>query len=208
MIDLNDFCQKDGSPAIATPWTEGRWTYASNGHLLLRVERREEVPEKIEAPKVSGTSLGEALEKRPGMRVVVPELHIRPVPCSKCKGTGKQYTCPECGGEGEVTPSTEWNNYDEQTCLTCDGNGQLSKDHWLKLMPKRANPAGDDCHNCDGTGKTCVDKPVKIGEALFTDSLLAMIAPLPHCEIGVIGRMAASRFRFDGGDGLIMPRSE
>lgn len=208
MTDLNTFCQTDGSPAIATPWTEGGWTYASDGHMLLRVPRRDDVPERIEAPKVFGTSLGAAFRKDPGEWAGVPALDITSEPCGVCKGTGKQYICPECEGEGEVTPTTEWNEYPEQTCETCGGKGQLSKDTWLRMVGKRANPAGDDCRHCDGIGATRTDKAVRIGEALFSDWLLEKIAPLPGCKIGVLGRLDISRFKFEGGDGLIMPRPE
>ena len=122
--------------------------------------------------------------------------------------TGKRYSCPECDGDGEVHLITDWSDYGEETCDTCDGLGQLSKDHWLRLMPKGSNPVGVDCYSCDGTGKKHDEKEVRIGDVLFTDTLLVKISALPNCEIGVIDKNSPAIFRFNGGDGLLMPRHE
>jgi hypothetical protein len=206
MIDLISFCQTDGSKAINTPWSEGDYTYASNGHLLVRVPRREDVAEKIEAPNIAGTSLGAGLDKTPAEWVDVPRLVVAPDDCPECKGTGKQYNCPECEGEGEVHLSTDWSDYGEETCETCGGNGQLSKDQWLRLMPKGSNPAGENCYSCNGIGKKYEGKAVEVGKGLFTDTLLAQISILPKCKIGVVDKLSPAIFRFEGGDGLLMPR--
>lgn len=209
MIDLDQFCSLDSPNSISTPWSEGDFTYASNGHLLVRIPRRDDIPEKIGAPSIQGTSLGAGFHKTPGEWIAVPKLEIIKEDCRYCKGRGKQYTCPECDGEGEVGLHTDWSDYGEHTCETCGGNGQLSKDHWLRLMPRNSNPAGEDCHACDGTGKKYDDgTDVKVGGALFTDILLAQIATLPGCEIGVVDKLSPAIFRFDGGDGLLMPRHE
>lgn len=206
MIDLKQFCQTEGSPAISTPWSEGDYTYASNGHLLVRVPRIGDIPEKIEAPSIVGTSIGAGFDKKIEEWFEVPNLVIAPKDCQICKGTGRQYNCPECEGEGEVHLSTDWSDYGEETCETCGGNGQLSREHWLRLMPKGSNPAGENCYSCEGIGKKYEGKAVKIGVGFYTDTLLAKIATLPKCVIGVPDKQSPAIFRFDGGDGLLMPR--
>lgn len=208
MIDLSVFCKTDHD-MLNTPWSEGDFTYASNGLLLVRVPRRDDVAEKIEAPNIQGTSLGAGFDKTPIEWFSVPNIEIATKECQKCKGTGHQYTCPECEGSGEVSLSTDWSDYGEHSCETCGGTGQLSKDHWLRLMPKGSNPAGEECHKCGGAGKLYDDgKAIKVGDALFTDTLLKKVAVLPGCKIGVIGELLPAIFRFDGGDGLLMPRHE
>jgi hypothetical protein len=49
MIDMQSFCgDLDLVPRsmgkIAAPWSQGDWTYATNGHVMVRVARRADVP--------------------------------------------------------------------------------------------------------------------------------------------------------------------
>ncbi len=46
MIDLKPFCgDNDIRYYLNEPFSEGEFTYATNGHILIRVPRRDDVPE-------------------------------------------------------------------------------------------------------------------------------------------------------------------
>lgn len=65
-------------------------------------------------------------------------------PCGFCQGTGeapRKATCPECGGEGETTAHTDFNEY-LVTCKTCSGKG------WHLPDPG----ALEECRDCWGSG--------------------------------------------------------
>ena len=51
--DLQRFCSDDESrPSICHPFSQEKWTYATDGRLLIRVPRLAEVPEYEDAPKM------------------------------------------------------------------------------------------------------------------------------------------------------------
>ncbi len=83
-------------------------------------------------------------------------------------------------------------------CEYCKGSG---KEH-------RLNEA---CEECDGVGKFEEPRKIMMSKTFFLVELIRTIRELPNCEIGVndlsgdIRSLPASRFRFDGGDGFIMP---
>lgn len=50
-IDLSHFCYtEDDRSYLKQPWSRGDFTYATNGHIMVRVPRRSDVPENDKAP--------------------------------------------------------------------------------------------------------------------------------------------------------------
>ena len=107
--ELKKFCADEDDPRfyLHVPCTRGEYTYATNGHLLIR------------APKIDGVAEN---EKFPDMDVVfakagnaggylpVPEMKMpEPKECDRCDGTG-EHECT-CG--------------DEHGCHYCDGTGKV-----------------------------------------------------------------------------------
>lgn len=205
MIDLTLFCGNKDDNRIGEPWSDGNFTFATDGKILVRVARRADVGERLDAPAVMGTHVGDAFDKDPGAWHPLPALTVDPAACPCCRGVGKAYTCPECDGEGAVAPSTDFNVYVWQECKTCKGVGQIPKKIWLR-MHRSESDIDAECEKCDGAGKVWDDQAVEVGGALFADRYLSWIAALPNAEIGVFGPLDVARFRFDGGDGVVMPR--
>lgn len=58
LIDLSHFCYtEDDRPTIQQSWSRGDFTYATNGHVAIRVPRLRDVPENDRAPDVEGRIL-------------------------------------------------------------------------------------------------------------------------------------------------------
>ncbi|MEW6614003.1 MAG: hypothetical protein AB1401_00805 [Thermodesulfobacteriota bacterium] len=188
---LQQFCDIDRED-MKKPYSEDDFTYATNEHILIRVPRMDGIEESLKGPVIKEKAVAIYFSKEPTQWFPVSPIYVEQELCLNCKGTGRLYTCHECEGEGQVIPWTDWNDYDEQTCRTCDGNGQLEA----------------ACIKCDGTGKIWNDKSVPIGGVYFSDRYLSWLYQLPNCEIGPFGTKDPARFRFDGGEGLIMPRSK
>lgn len=56
--DLSHFCYtEDDRPHLKRPWSRGDFTYATNGHVLVRVPRRADTPDNDAAPDVEGRIL-------------------------------------------------------------------------------------------------------------------------------------------------------
>jgi hypothetical protein len=175
------------------PFSFGDFTYATNGHILVRVPRRSDVPEwealnektAVLFDEIDYTAANAALTEIPDFPQ--PE----PVACKICKGSGKVSKCPECDGEGEVTVSNDWHDY-ECECLTCHGEGKVH---------------GTDatCFACDGTGMKKVMKRVAMGCTGFSSHYLTMMKELPGMKISPTSEIGPNYFKWGEGDGLLMP---
>ena len=87
-------------PSLENPWSEGGFTFATNGRLIVAVERREDVPSREDAPKQVRHCLKWPIVSNPKMYRLKwqhPEIPDR-VPCNVCKGTAT-VICGECESE-------------------------------------------------------------------------------------------------------------
>lgn len=104
--DLQKFCD-DGTErrfGIGRPWSRGGYSYATDGHIIVRLPRLEDVPESSDAPDAEKL-FAEALVTQwlpvPGCRMPAP------IPCRWCDGTGRdpadrRYKCYDCRGTKTV----------------------------------------------------------------------------------------------------------
>lgn len=111
MIDLQKFCSTSSDRKnIGQPWSDGEWTYATDGRICVRVPRRADVPENPEAPKNVSHTIFDCnpndgkFQPLPGF--TAPKM----VACDNCGGDGKcecpacdaQHDCGCCKGTGKV----------------------------------------------------------------------------------------------------------
>lgn len=99
MINLQAFCGDGGIDfRIGSPFSKGDWTYATNGHIIIRVPL-------VAGLREDGTNAEKIFEDatkgvRPSLNFVVPELppltEAQAVKCSECDGTGSAHDCPSC----------------------------------------------------------------------------------------------------------------
>lgn len=64
-----------------------------------------------------------------------------------------------------------------------------------------------ECEECDGTGKVAAKVSTVIGGVIFDMKYIRMIAELPGVEVSITDSNSPSFFRFEGGDGALMPRT-
>ena len=108
--DLQAFCADAGDIRyfLRKPWSRGEFTYATNGHILLRVARLPDVPDETKAPDAEALFL----KTIPGAEwIPVPAAVMPPmIDCDECNGTGV-YTergetykedCEWCNHTGKV----------------------------------------------------------------------------------------------------------
>ena len=79
MIDLAKFCSRDAGriSSIGTPWTVGEWTYATDGHIAIRVPRRDDVT------RSDGPDVQRVMDKAPAAK------DMRPVPVIDTSGMAR-----------------------------------------------------------------------------------------------------------------------
>lgn len=194
MLDLAKFCSIDAArPSITTPWNDGEYALATCGRLIIRVPRQDGLEERV----AGGVN-------RPDYRNIIKVKEQAEYTSEWPLIAEKEQTCTECDGSGT----------DQIVCGDCGGKGFYGCPHCGQDM---------DCEECDGTGK--VGDPKKpcpeckgakmfkytlhqIGDNHFTSLLLDLIKDLPGIAIEKSGRMHPTHFKFDGGDGIIMPTAE
>lgn len=189
---LYRFCDLERE-ALCAPFSLGEYTYATNGHLLVRVPRLAGVPEwdalnekaAVMFDGIDFATLNAALVEIPDFQQ--PETEK----CPACKGAGKITRCPECGGSGYIEFETDYNDY-EVVCESCHGHGTTIGDEQI-------------CDCCNGTGTKKVIKRIDVGCAGFSSHYLAMLKELPGVLIAPAGLDRPAYFKWDDGDGLLMP---
>jgi hypothetical protein len=189
---LRAFCDKSRDKVCA-PFTFEGFTYATNGHILVRVPRLPDVPE-WEAVNEQAANLFALVDmaKAKAALTEIPDFgEPEREPCKWCKGTGKITTCPECDGEGEVALDSGYHEY-ECECLTCFGDGKVSG-------------GAEICPQCKGVGSLAGVAKIAIGEVLFGSQYLTMIKALPDAKIAPLDPLNGNYFVFEGGEGMLMP---
>lgn len=86
--ELKAFCADPGDIHyyLTAPWSRGEFTYATNGHIILRVARIAGVEEQPKAPDAAGLF---AKVAAPSNWMPVPAATMPPgMECDECKGTG------------------------------------------------------------------------------------------------------------------------
>lgn len=111
MIDLQPFCgTEDARWYLMKPFSMGEFSYATNGHILVRQPRRADVPDiDVKAPKFKPDN---ALVGLDAAKFYVPTLQLPTAPaagpCPACDCRKFEHDCPDC----------------ECTCETCNGSGE------------------------------------------------------------------------------------
>lgn len=190
---LQRFCDKTNK-MLSEPWTFGEFSYATNGRIMVRVPNLPDVPEG-DFLNEKAAVLFDELNHGDIDHELTPLPPLPPVQkdkCIACGGTGKVDVCPECGGDGDVRFENSYSDY-VVSCDTCLGKGVIPGD-------------GEACDDCDGTGIKPEYTRIPIGRTGFALRYLRLLKnTLPNVKIAPIYPTAACYFRFDGGEGLLMP---
>src|SRR3990167_4377622 len=106
--DIQQFCAGDDHirPYLRAPWSRGKYTYATNEYLMVRVPRLADVAENPEAPDAEKLLKETAIKKwMPVPACAMPEDED----CKYCGGTGvsplrdeEDFDCDWCGGIGKA----------------------------------------------------------------------------------------------------------
>ena len=195
MIDLVKFCSKDKTRLqINKPWSRGEYTYATEGHIMIRVSRLADVSEDPAAP--DGNDIFVQSAKIQGRTwCTIPPYTLERKPCNDCHGDGYFHKCDNCEGSGYV-------GRNDRDCSDCDGDGFLSCTEFA--------PEAYPCEDCDGEGlgrpECCVD--FMEGEkilARFQGAFLELVKDFPNVQIGIARNCDPAIIRFNDGEGLLMP---
>jgi hypothetical protein len=189
MIDLSKFCSSQNS-TMKTPATIDSYTYATNGHIIIRVPEGEHHAPPVGFPAVDHLPW---IHDQAEEWVNLPDLgEIKPGFCTLCSGTGTTMICLECNGEGALIFSNHFSSY-EVCCATCKGD---------EVIPE----GPDQCRQCDGVGQYVAHGSIPWQRGKINTHYVYLLKDLPEIQISTHGSpLDHILFRFDGGCGILMP---
>lgn len=171
---LRGFCEAPSARFLHNPFTIGPYSYASNGHIAVRVPALADVSARPAEVKNDLERLPWPDESTPWESL--PELPAASHECPFCEGRGRVVTCFECIGEGSVSWETDRHFYSAE-CEECDGAG---------ILPSEGEITNDrHCPRCSGTGSYWDNEETIIAGIPFSVTYLAKIAQLPNPTIKV-----------------------
>lgn len=119
-LDLTPYCGKEEERSyLHAPFTRGGFTYATNGHICVRVPRREGMEGAKEAPDASKVFPSPLPPVAPLRISNLPEPDIQP--CVECGGSRHAHDCPSC----------------KCACDGCDGTGKYEQHRTMRLRGAR-----------------------------------------------------------------------
>lgn len=204
---LKAFCSTDDTrPQLQRIMHSGTHAYATDGHVLVRIES--DLPATEGDEKLIGNMETLIANAHPAVESEewvseIPNVEPLTKPCETCDGTGKTQECPSCDGEGEVTLTHDWmdkakkwhhDDYDCD-CQHCDGSGRIGGE-------------GDECEECDGTGMVTMHTHVALVGSWFGAALLNRVRDLPGMQIHRHPKnikMSGHPIRGTGWVGVLMP---
>jgi len=199
---------------LSTPFYHNHFVYASDGYSAIRIpaENLDDV-----LPEKGNRNVAELAEKLDACFVAdysKQESHTLSdfdfeqgtEPCEHCEGTGELYACRECDGAGDVSWSTDFNDY-EDNCISCDGKGYFKKSEWEREFPRSKIEMADTepCEECDGEGSVSANPDIFIDEVKFQGKLLKKFMQFEGATIKVAVAKKPAYIKWDGGEGILMP---
>jgi hypothetical protein len=203
---LRRFCAgaDDDRENLRQPYSQGAHTYACNGHIAVRVQRIDGVPDsdKPNMAAVFDGPFAKATEFAP-LPPLDNDSPYREV-CKPCNGKGQvrpTKQCHVCNGTGECKCGECGHTHD---CLRCRGRGEVNVG---ELRP---------CAECNGLGAFPAMFVQAVATIQYTEfyclrkSNYEKIATLPNVTIGnpfgghgCSSKLWSMPFRFEGGEGVV-----
>ena len=223
ITDLTYFCKSWGD--LSLPFHFNNFVYATDGSLAVRIP-----VENFEGPlPENGTrdiaNYAGKLDSYFEADLSGQESHIlsdfdfdlETEICTHCEGDGVLYSCDECDGSGEISYSTEYNDY-ENECESCDGKAYFRKSDWEEQFPGSdiTETETEECELCDGTGVLCGNPDIYIGKLHFQGKLLKKFMQFEGAVIFTLDDIShipgytnpkPARIKWGKGEGILMPMS-
>ena len=212
-IDLTPFCATEETRFdLQLPFSRGTYTYASNGILIVRVPRRDDVADgTVKADRImDDVADQECTATLPPFDLPESDPVSPPSPCEACDGLGYVLRCERCHGEGHIECCECGHETDCPEC-GCTGERNVGRDADGAPTTPRDHADALACDSCGGAGEVD-DEPDPIiyceiapgvHVASYLLRLLRLLPGLRFCPHPFDN--TAHRFTFDGGDGAFMP---
>jgi len=212
LTTLQSFCRNWGD--ISTPFYHNHFVYATDGCTAIRIpaENLDDVlPEKgnrnvAELAEKLDAYFAADYSKQESHTLSDFDFDLETTPCEHCEGTGELHACRECDGAGDVSWSTDFNDY-EDNCISCDGKGYFAKSEWEREFPrsKIEMPDTEPCEECGGEGSVGANPDVHVDGVRFQGKLLKKFMQFEGATIKVAVAKKPALITWGNGQGILMP---
>lgn len=191
---LKGFCRAEGPDGkMSTPFNIDDFSYATNGHMIIRCKRVNGVTVKDNAPDINNLPWDHEKIKD---WAECPDVLVEGKKCECCDGKKVSVECEECDGDGWVDLFNEYHHY-ENECKSCHGKGAV-------CGVGKEDPM--NCSNCYATGIDYGREGLVWNNVKISNKIVAKLKILPGIKMQVVGgKEDPVRFIFDHGVGLAMP---
>ncbi len=195
LSEFEKFCSVDKEkPMLTKSFNQGDYRYATDEYIVIRILNTEacKILENEKLPNMDALKWDHSeITKWQSLTNIDSSMIDK---CVFCKGTGRVNVCHECDGDGEVNAETEYSSY-LCDCATCNGKGSIGI----------GDEDSNECEDCEASGLNYSYR-FKVNNRLVVYRQLKKIMTLPKLQIADYGEPnEIMRFKFDGGEGLIMP---
>lgn len=194
---MKPFCADSDRPTLMEIFYSDGYAVATDGHMMVRAKG-------IEVPVIPNTPDINKVLKGIDFDVEYESLPVKDIEelgeeCSDCEGKGevfKQKIECYCDDDGDVEFEDEGGHYYCCECKNCEGKGYTLEESKTPMT----------CNACSGT-KMSNDVFLFNGKKRYNSNYLIRIARLPGFKFPLdIGEaLAATPFKWEYGDGIIMP---
>lgn len=170
------------------PFSGVDYVYATDGRMALRVNKS-----KIESIYDEGEysqKIDELIEKVKKDNPINFNEQFELIPCRNCRATGLNRKCPECEGRGVIECCECGQDID---CPDCDGNDSCDE---------------EKCYDCGGLGKRLKEEHTVLIEGLKVQSKFLCKIYQELKDVQLFADMSDYKmvyFKFDGGEGILLP---
>ena len=154
---LRSFCEgKERRPVTCSPWSVGDHSYATNGSIIVRVARCEDVALADDNKKTAAMVDGWLAAMAEVERVPLPRFEIangKRWACDDCEGRGYKHDCPDCSCDCDKCNG----GYCHQRVIVAWHGLQIKALHWQliaalpsSLIATALSPPGHIAFSFDG----------------------------------------------------------
>lgn len=207
---LKKFCSFDRDREhLCQPFSMGGFSFATNGHIIVRIPRVDVVAENPVAIERLKRSIDELFPENfhPKDHAFVPveKFKAKKEACSECKAYGQVVECLECEGEGGLDFESARGREYNVVCGECNGEGYLTVNEAYFLDESYKKHTHKTCFKCDGLKSVYGVTGIMFGGSKISEKYVEWISNLPDPKLQPANPECAVYFKFDGGDGFVMP---
>jgi hypothetical protein len=204
---LKQFCYKFGFNGLNEPFNIGNYTYATDGALLIRIPKLEEITNELTNPSQLKILTAINFLENLTFNIEISQLITIEQTCSACNGLGYYKNCPDCDASGNIEFESDSGIIYNVDCTMCDSTGYIDCEEEDAQI----------CENCNGKKVRMIIEDIPYDNILLNGKYLQILktstlenvkflSENDYKTVCIDNMCPPVPFKFDGGFGILMPK--